>query len=399
MAQPEPSIPELSHKGTEADVLDSTPSKRLRGRFTRWVPIILLALSALGFSIQALMVRWLTEEGIGTFQLLILRGSCQALGCCVCLCVKGMTLGSWLGTTRLERTALFGRAVVGYGGICFGFLSISLMPLADSQILGQTAPIFSAGFARIFLKEEWHCSEFFSALAAIVGVGFISKPETLLSDNVSHLGVFFGLLSAFSAGATYVVIRFLGTAKVDWASVLLAQALGQIVISPFALAVSGQQLRLFSRPQMVLGLMIGFTGFVSQIAMTKGMQKEKSATASLIRQSLCPIFALAWQALFFPADVLGWTSFAGFGTILMGLMVTVTAKACREREPPPATATKYAEVACNEGEGSPVRNADSSGTKVNETAVYGKSLENLENGVESQKTLPKEAKSALPALP
>lgn len=26
---------------------------------------------------QALMVRWLTEEGIGTFQLLILRGSCQ----------------------------------------------------------------------------------------------------------------------------------------------------------------------------------------------------------------------------------------------------------------------------------------------------------------------------------
>ena len=97
-----------------------------------------------------------------------------------------------------------------------------------------------------------------------------------LSDNVSHLGVFFGLLSAFSAGATYVVIRFLGTAKaemnsldslklhefvlgvlkagatyvrfttfcqVDWASVLLAQALGQIVISPFALVESGQELR------------------------------------------------------------------------------------------------------------------------------------------------------------
>lgn len=36
-----------------------------------------------------------------------------------------------------------------------------------------------------------------------------------LSDNVSHLGVFFGLLSAFSAGATYVVIRFLGTAKAN----------------------------------------------------------------------------------------------------------------------------------------------------------------------------------------
>lgn len=40
MAQPEPSIPELSHKGTEADVLDSTPSKRLRGRFTSAQPEI-----------------------------------------------------------------------------------------------------------------------------------------------------------------------------------------------------------------------------------------------------------------------------------------------------------------------------------------------------------------------
>ena len=40
MARPEPSIPELSRKGTEADVPDSTPSKRLRGRFTSAQPEI-----------------------------------------------------------------------------------------------------------------------------------------------------------------------------------------------------------------------------------------------------------------------------------------------------------------------------------------------------------------------
>ena len=135
MARPEPSIPELSRKGTEADVLDSTPSspsKRLRGRFTsaqpeiglgnvRRFPEVFLSHGSIrlrmgshyfagsfclgllnpgnGFDdlieiilrsysgnehhpsiglFQALMVRWLTEEGIGTFQLLILRGSCQA---------------------------------------------------------------------------------------------------------------------------------------------------------------------------------------------------------------------------------------------------------------------------------------------------------------------------------
>ena len=53
------------------------------------------------------------------------------------------------------------------------------MPLADSQIVSQTAPIFSAAFARVFLGEEWHLSEFFSAVTGIVGVIFISKPEAL----------------------------------------------------------------------------------------------------------------------------------------------------------------------------------------------------------------------------
>lgn len=41
----------------------------------------------------------------------------QALGCCVSLCAKGVALKSWLGNSRLERTALLLRAVVGYGGI------------------------------------------------------------------------------------------------------------------------------------------------------------------------------------------------------------------------------------------------------------------------------------------
>lgn len=41
----------------------------------------------------------------------------QALGCCVSLCVKGVALKSWLGNSRLERTALLLRAVTGYGGV------------------------------------------------------------------------------------------------------------------------------------------------------------------------------------------------------------------------------------------------------------------------------------------
>ena len=80
------------------------------------------------------MVRMLTVEGIGTFQLLIFRGGCQGLGCCLSLWAKGMALGSWLGTTRLERTALLLRAVVGYGGICALEKAAVSCPLTDLDI-------------------------------------------------------------------------------------------------------------------------------------------------------------------------------------------------------------------------------------------------------------------------
>lgn len=122
---------------------------------------------------QALLVRWLTEKDIGIFQLLLLRGSCeaflfvypfsnpsnsckaedskpfdpnfenddsgiggnggigtrskntksmgrfpnhQALGCCLCL--RGKPLETWLGTTPLEWKVLFVRALLTYSVLC-----------------------------------------------------------------------------------------------------------------------------------------------------------------------------------------------------------------------------------------------------------------------------------------
>lgn len=336
---------------------------------TRWMSIFLLSLSGFGFSIQALLVRWLTEKDIGIFQLLLLRGSCEALGCCLCL--RGKPLETWLGTTPLEWKVLFVRALLAYSVLCFSFTSIALMPLADSQILQQLVPIFSAAFAWTLLQEHWHYSDFIFALPALLGVCFITRPDlwnVSLSASRQVFGIFWGLLAAVLAGGADVfVFQLIGAVKVDWASMLLAQALGQIMISPFALAVSGQQLRLFTRRQLGLSIAIGLSGFAAHVAMAKGEQKGKPVTAKLVRQSLCPIFALLWQGLFF-ADVLTWTSFAGFIALWLAV-VTVVAKACRETQAPEAT--KYTEVARNEqSEGSPVRNVNCIGA--DDTCVLGK---------------------------
>eukprot|EP00434_Breviolum_minutum_P019928 symbB.v1.2.017583.t1/scaffold1330.1/size125110/1 len=125
-----------NHKGSESEAME----ERLQ---TRWMSIFLLSLSGFGFSIQALLVRWLTEKDIGIFQLLLLRGSCEALGCCLCL--RGKPLETWLGTTPLEWKVLFVRALLAYSVLCFSFTSIALMPLAivtSDQIITDHSNVF-----------------------------------------------------------------------------------------------------------------------------------------------------------------------------------------------------------------------------------------------------------------
>eukprot|EP00438_Fugacium_kawagutii_P034909 Skav206370 [mRNA] locus=scaffold834:46349:53538:+ [translate_table: standard] len=119
------------------------------------------------------------------------------------------------------------------------------------------------------LAEAWRGPEFVSASAAILGVGFLCKPP-LASDSelpifCHFLGIACGLVSAISLGAMDVNLFQTGRVKVT-AGAMLAEALAQLIISPFAVAASRQQLRLFSQQQLGLALLMAFLGFASQIA-------------------------------------------------------------------------------------------------------------------------------------
>ncbi|CAE8621746.1 unnamed protein product [Polarella glacialis] len=218
------------------------------------------------------------------------------------------------------------------------------MPLAKLQVVSQTVPMFAAVYAWIFLGERWHLSEFFSALAAIAGVVFIVRPAPFFLQEAAStaggdraLGVAFGLLSAVSSGGAYVIIRLLGTrVKVHWAIVLLYQALGQMFFGPLGMLIAQQRYVALDKLQVALCLLCGLLGFWSQAAMTWGMQREKSATASLARQGLAPVSALILQLVFLPGDAVLWTTFAGFGCIITGLAVAVVAKTRRSSAATPS---------------------------------------------------------------
>jgi len=303
----------------------------------RWLPLTMIGLSAISFSLQALCAKKLTLAGVPTFQVIIVRGIFQILGCCATLTAIRRPVRTWLGESRLEVKLLCWRGLIGFGGISFGFLAISRLPLCESQVIGQIVPVFAATYAWFLLGERWYLSEFVSAVAAIVGVAFIVRPGDSGiaaggSDAMTHLaGVLCGLCSAACAGAAYVFVRLLGTAvKVHWSLALLYQALGQSILGAVALFAAGQQLVAFSHRTLVTALSCGVLGFSGQAAMTWGMQREKSALAAVVRQALTPFCAFLLQVLFLPSEEISASTILGFLVILSGLTVAVIGKIRRE---------------------------------------------------------------------
>jgi drug/metabolite transporter (DMT)-like permease len=255
---------------------------------------------------------------------------------------------SIFGDTRYVRLLLFVRSVVGYGALALSFLAVERMPLGDSQVLVMLSPVWAALGACCVLKEPWHLPEFFATMLSLLGACLVVKPQFLFGEGggeaeadsapIDRLGTSFALLSSFSAAASFLCIRVLGTtAKMPWTSVCLAQAVGQVVLSVVVLLCARRDVHLrMSAWHMGLVLGGGFVGAWSQILMTIGMQREKSAAATSMRMSDV-VFAFLWQTIF-TSDRASLLSIAGAGLVAGGIMLIVVSK----KETPTSTSTSTA---------------------------------------------------------
>ena len=131
-------------------------------------------------------------------------------------------------------------------------------------------------------------------------------------------------------------MRILGTtAKMPWWNVCFAQSLGQLFLSLPSLYISGQQLRFdLSAFQIFLIVASGTLGAWSQVAMTVGMQREKSAVATGMRMSDV-VFGFIWQVLLTQDNQINVLSILGAMLVVCSIFLLIFAKehaANKERE-------------------------------------------------------------------
>ena len=249
----------------------SQPSRAFHGN----APVLQRPMLALGlrlasafvFSIVLLLVKLTGDRGLWLPETLVWR---QALPVLVLLVWMGVR-GDWgqLRTARLWVHAR--RAAIGTAGMFLTLGVVLVLPLAESTVLGFTAPIFAVILSVVLLREKVGPWRLGSVVLGLVGVMIMANP------NSSHLPVFglaVGVGAAFMVALVSIQLRDLGRTEGPETIVFYYSAMSVpmlLPVLPFVPQGYDHPLHHDATGWLLLTA-IGVLGLISQLLMTAALR-------------------------------------------------------------------------------------------------------------------------------
>ena len=111
------------------------------------------------------------------------------------------------------RVTVMLRAITGFGGIAGYFTATKLTSLSKATVLYWMNPIFTALYARIFLKEKLSYYDWAAIFLSFGGVVLLQNPfsqanvETKIDKTQDMLGSFIAIVGALSVGFAFMLMR------------------------------------------------------------------------------------------------------------------------------------------------------------------------------------------------
>lgn len=174
------------------------------------------------------------------------------------------------------------RAVIGFLSMFVFYYNIAHIPLADAITFSRTAPIFTAIFAFVLLKEHIGWKGWVAIFFGFIGIVCVMKPSGLQFSQTD----FFGLMSGLGAALAYTSVRELNKVYDTRVIVLAFVSTGTVfpalfmVLSEFYhVEVIDFMLGHFVWPTLFewcLILCMGVAGSVGQFYMTKAFATTKA---------------------------------------------------------------------------------------------------------------------------
>jgi len=186
---------------------------------------------------------------------------------------------------------LFFRGFIGFVSLVAYFYNIANISLADATTFSKTAPIFTAIFAYMFLKEELGLKAFIAIVIGFIGIVFIIKPNGLRLDLTDLLGIFSGAGAALAYTSVrelkkyydtrMIVLSFMGIGTIG--PILLIMFNDYIAIEGFEFLKASFIVPDMTMWFLIFGLGISATG--TQTYLTKAYGATKAGIVGAVSYS------------------------------------------------------------------------------------------------------------------
>ena len=163
--------------------LQSRPENRY------WLGAIFALLSALLFSTQDSLIKWLSD-GYTLLQLLLIRSALSV----PLLILAVRTRHGWQGLTTTKPVAHILRAFVNLIAFLSYYFAISRMPLVDAVSIVASYPLFLTLLSGLMLAEYPNGRQILAVITGFIGVIFIVQPGGSEVDWLGAGAALFGCL-------------------------------------------------------------------------------------------------------------------------------------------------------------------------------------------------------------
>ncbi|KAF9467672.1 hypothetical protein BDZ94DRAFT_974927 [Collybia nuda] len=274
---------------------------------------LLLVMSAQAFfSFMGVSVKILhgIDPPISTFQLIVVRMTITYV-CCIIYMLATGTPDPFLGPKGV-RLLLFLRGLFGFGGLVGLYYSLNYLSLSDSTVLTFLVPLCTGFSGALFLGETFTVKQGIASFFSICGVVLIARPPILFRGPLGSLiippnevtpaqrliAVGVALIGVIGATGAYTTIRAIGKRAHPMHSMSLFSLLCSVVAS-IGMVITHEPFVIPTRLDWIsLLILIGVFGFLAQILLTMGIQRETVGRSTMAVYTQI-VFATILERVFF----------------------------------------------------------------------------------------------------
>ncbi|KAI9059468.1 DUF6-domain-containing protein [Trametes sanguinea] len=289
--------------------------------------MLLVAASQLFFSLMNVWVKKLNslDPPVPAFELIWVRMSITWI-CCITYMFIVKVPDPILGPKGV-RLLLAARGFFGFFGLFGVYYSLQYLSLSDATVLTFLAPMCTAITGAVLLHEPFSWREALAGLASLLGVVLIARPEFLFgkqhqvvppidighvvegvhnevgdiltvtpAQRVGAVGV--ALLGVLGATGAYTSIRAVGK-RAHPLHNLVSFSSQCVIVATLAMIIMRTPVVVPMRwDWLLMLLLIGLFGFVAQVLLTMGLQRETAGRGTMAVYVQI-IFATIFERVFF----------------------------------------------------------------------------------------------------